>query len=75
MTPALLPVLSRRQKSVGPDHHLWNNHGGWWFHGTEHRPDGSARRIRVNLRTRDVSRARELRDRILARHGAASSPA
>jgi hypothetical protein len=55
---------------VGADHHLWNNHGSWWFHGTEHSADGTARRIRVNLHTRDASKAREIRDRILAKYSA-----
>lgn len=68
-----LPVLSRRQKASGPNHHLWNNHGTWWFHSTEHRSDGTARRIRVNLRTRELSKAREKRDCILAKHSPAAS--
>ena len=34
------PVISRRQKTAGPLHHLWNNHGTWWFHCTFHLPDG-----------------------------------
>jgi hypothetical protein len=58
-------IISRRQKIAGPNHHLWNNHGSWWFHGTEHRPDGTAIRIRRNLRTRDLAKARIIRDRIL----------
>jgi hypothetical protein len=63
---AILPTLSNRQKTAGQNHHLWNNHGSWWFHGTEHRPDGTARRTRSNLKTRDVSEARRKRDRILS---------
>ena len=59
--------ISRRQKTRGPNHHLWNNHGTWWFHGTVHLPDGTARRVRVNLRTRDLPSACRLRDRILAK--------
>ena len=62
------PILSRRQKTTGANHHLWNNHGTWWFHGTEHRPDGTAARIRVSLRTDDIAMARRLRDRILTKH-------
>ena len=69
MTTAI-PTLSRRQKTAGPNHHLWDNHGTWWFHGTEHRPDGTAGRVRVNLRTSDPVTARNLRDRILDRHSA-----
>jgi hypothetical protein len=60
------PVLSRRQKPAGANHHLWNNHGTWWFHGTFHLPDYTARRIRRSLATRDLRQARALRDRILA---------
>ena len=60
------PVISRRQKTAGPNHHLWNNHGGWWFHATFHLPDHTAERIRVNLRTCDLSTARLRRDSILA---------
>ena len=62
---ATLPTLSTRQKTAGENHHLWNNHGSWWFHCTEHRPDGTARRTRLNLKTRDLSEARRERDRIL----------
>lgn len=60
------PKLSCRQKAAGPNHHLWNNHGTWWFHGTLHLPDFTAERMRVNLHTRDIEAARTLRDRILA---------
>jgi hypothetical protein len=60
------PIPSRRQKTDGPDHHLWNNHGRWWFHGTFHLPDGTAERVRVNLRTRALATARLRRDDILA---------
>lgn len=60
------PVISRRQKIKGPNHHLWNNHGTWWFHSTLHLPDGTAERIRVNLRTDDLSSARRHRDTILS---------
>ena len=60
------PILSRRQKTAGPNHHLWNNHGGWWFHCTFHLPDGTAERVRVNLKTDDLSSARMRRDSILA---------
>ena len=59
-------TLSRRQKTPGQNHHLWNNNGHyWWFHGTLHLPDGTARRIRLSLRTRDLTMARSLRDKIL----------
>jgi hypothetical protein len=72
METATAPTLSCRQKTAGSDHHLWNNHGTWWFHGTEHRADGTARRVRLSLRTRDADKARRLRDAILSRHAPAS---
>jgi hypothetical protein len=59
-------TISRRQKTTGTNHHLWNNHGTWWFHGTLHPLDGTAKRIRVNLRTRDSDKARKIRDSILS---------
>lgn len=65
--PQSQSTLSARQKPARENHHLWNNHGTWWFHGTEHRPDGTAARIRLNLRTRNQSDARRKRDRILAK--------
>ena len=64
--PTTVSTLSTRQKTAGENHHLWDNHGRWWFHGTEHRPDGTATRIRVNLRTRDLAEARRKRDRVLS---------
>lgn len=66
------PTLTRRQKPAGPNHNLWNNNGTWWFHGTEHRPDGTAQRIRLSLRTRDEELARYRRDQILCRFGQAN---
>ena len=64
MTKSMSPAFSRRQKTDGPNHHLWNNHGTWWFHGTFHKPEGTKERVRLNLRTRDLAEARLKRDRI-----------
>lgn len=64
-TKTASPAFSRRQKTDGPNHHLWNNHGTWWFHGTFHKPEGTKERVRVNLRTRDLAEARLKRDRIV----------
>ena len=58
--------LSVRINPENADHHLWNNHGTWWLHYTLHLPDFTTRRIRKNLRTRDLGRARVLRDELLA---------
>ena len=63
-----ITTISRRQKVAAENHHLWNNNGTWWFHGTEHRPDGTASRIRVSLQTHDETTARQRRDKILSRH-------
>jgi len=65
-TTITAPTLSRRQKTAGANHHLWDNHGTWWFHGTFHLPNGTAERVRVNLKTDDLSNARLRRDSILA---------
>jgi len=74
MNPAA-PVISRRQKTTHPNHHLWLNHGSWWFHGTFHLPDGTAERVRANLRTRSLATARCRRDFILTRNDTASTAA
>ncbi|MEX1048597.1 MAG: hypothetical protein WED15_03650 [Akkermansiaceae bacterium] len=57
--------ISRRQKTTGANHHLWNNNGSWWFHGTFHLPEGTAERVRVNLKTTDLTEAHRRRDIIL----------
>ncbi len=67
MTPTISrPVISRRQKLTGPNHHLWLNHGTWWIYYTIHLPDHTKARYRRNLRTSDLETARRLRDRILS---------
>ena len=48
-----------------PDHHIWNNNGTWWCHYTEHLPDYTKRRVRVNLYTDNRQIARVLRDSVL----------
>ena len=59
-------TLAVRIDSANPDHHLWNNHGGWWCHYTAHHADNTAERVRVSLRTRDIREARKRRDRLFA---------
>ena len=59
-------TLSVRVNRGNLTHHLWNNHGTWWLHYTLHLPDHATRRIRKNLRTRHLGRARLLRDELLA---------
>jgi hypothetical protein len=68
MITTTAPILSRRQKATGANHHLQKNHGTWWFHGTFHRADHTAERVRLNLRTRDEAVARQRRDAILLKH-------
>ncbi len=60
-------VISHRQKTSVPNHHLWNNHGIWWFHATVHLPDYTSRRIRFSLRTRKLGEAKRRRDELLER--------
>jgi hypothetical protein len=69
MTNSMSTTLSSRQKTDGPNHHLWNNHGTWWFHGTFHKPEGTKERVRLNLHTRDLAEARLKRDRIASQFG------
>lgn len=66
-TPSALPVRASLSVRItrNPFHHLWNNHGTWWCHYTEHLPDFTKRRVRRNLHTDDSSVARILRDSIL----------
>ena len=58
--------LAVRVDEENPNHHLWNNRGTWWCHFTLHRPDYTAERIRVSLKTRDLELARARRDELLA---------
>lgn len=63
----LAGTLAVRTDGENPDHHLWNNRGTWWCHFTLHRPDYTAERVRVSLRTREVEEARLRRDDLLRR--------
>ena len=73
MTPPH-PTLSRRQKASRQNHHLWNNHGSWWFHGTFHLGDGTRARPRVNLKTRCLTEARRKRDQLITRFSSSANP-
>jgi hypothetical protein len=59
--------LTTRQQCLNPLHHLWKNHGTWWFHGTFHLPDGTRERHRSSLKTRCEHEARRKRDRLIER--------
>lgn len=56
--------LSVRVNEQNENHHLWNNRGVWWCHMTLHRPDSTSQRMRFSLKTKDLQKARERRDRI-----------
>ena len=63
MTPQHTKICLRINDE-NQNHHLWNNRGVLWCHVTVHKPDATAERLRFSLRTRDIERARSLRDRI-----------
>lgn len=58
--------LAVRVDEENLNHHLWNNRGTWWCHFTLHKPDYTAERVRVSLKTRDLELARSRRDTLLA---------
>ena len=60
------PKLAVRIDGSNPLHHLWDNNGTWWCHLTVHRPDHTARRVRVSLKTGDPAVAQRRRDRLFA---------
>lgn len=59
-------ALATRRTDSNPNHHLWNNHGTWWFHFTLRSSTGTKKRHRISLKTPDLETARASRDRILA---------
>lgn len=59
------PHLSVRVNQENPNHHLWNNHGTWWFHATVHAHGHRKERLRLSLKTKDQGEARRKRDRVL----------
>lgn len=59
------PRISVRISAENPHHHLWNNHGTWWVHFTEHLPGFTKRRARRSLGTRDLAEAIRRRDILL----------
>ncbi|MAS94584.1 MAG: hypothetical protein CMO55_15400 [Verrucomicrobiales bacterium] len=62
---SVIGTLATRTKEENPNHHLWNNRGTWWCHFTLHRPDFTAERVRVSLKTRNLETARSRRDELL----------
>jgi hypothetical protein len=59
--------LSLRVNEANNNHHLWNNRGVWWCHLTIHQADTTVQRMRFSLKTKDIEKARERRDRIFRR--------
>lgn len=59
------PHFSVRVNQDNPNHHLWNNHGTWWFHATVHRHGHRKERVRLSLKTKNRQEARHQRDRVL----------
>jgi hypothetical protein len=63
-TPADLAGI--RITADNPNHHLWNNHGTWFLHYTEHPTPFTKERIRRSLGTKDLATARSRRDAFFA---------
>jgi hypothetical protein len=59
--------IATRPKMIAKNknHNLWRNGKNWWLHYTQHLPDYTSKRVRLNLRTADVETARMHRDMIL----------
>ncbi len=63
-TPVKRAYIAHRGRDGDENHHLWNNRGIWWCNVTVHKPDSTVERFRFSLRTRDIIKARTLRDKI-----------
>ncbi len=50
-----------------PNHHIWSNHGTWFFHGTVYPTPVTKERVRFSFKTHDLAEARRRRDRVLSR--------
>jgi hypothetical protein len=53
---------------IDADHHLWRNGRLWWVAFTVHLPSWQKERIRMSLRTDDVTEARRRRDELLSQY-------
>jgi hypothetical protein len=65
------PRTSVRLRPANPNHHLWNNNGTWYLHYTMHPTPLTKTRVRVSLETKDLDTARQRRDEMLTKAGAA----
>jgi hypothetical protein len=54
------------------DHHLWRNGRLWWVAFSVHRPNWTAERVRLSLRTDDLAAARRRRDSLFDSYANAS---
>lgn len=61
MKIATRPKIIAKNKN----HNLWRNGKNWWLHFTQHLPNYTSQRVRLNLGTQDVESARMHRDMIL----------
>jgi len=59
--------IATRPKMIAKNrnHNLCRNGKNWWLHYTQHLPDYTSKRVRLNLGTSDVETARMHRDMIL----------
>jgi len=57
--------LALRIDDSNLNHHLWNNNGTWWIHYTIYPTPVTVERIRNSLKTKNLSEARNRRDKIL----------
>ncbi len=63
-------ILSVRVNAENPNHNLWLNNGTWCVAYTVRLPDGTPKRIRRSVGTKDVRVARHRRDAVFRRHQA-----
>ena len=56
--------LALRIDDSNLNHHLWNNNGTWWIHYTIYPTSVTAERVRYSLKTKNLTEARSLRNKI-----------
>ena len=59
--------LAIRLTRDNENHHLWNNNGTWFVHYTVYPTRVTKQRIRFSLKTKNLDKARRLRDDIFAK--------
>ena len=63
--PLQAEEIALRIDESNSNHHLWNNNGTWWIHYTVYPTPVTAQRVRHSLKTKDLSEAKCIRDKIL----------